>query len=130
MKNINLISIGIITTLFIILFNQPGQANPHSSSENQKTPLTVNETIDEAFFQHSNTVFGISTISGQLNDFFGWADFVEGSYPENQVRRDALLINTLHQDLWKTQGQSTETLRSKDLPNPYRCSIQTGVDCQ
>jgi hypothetical protein len=136
MKNINLIIMGLITSVSGVLISTPSQALPENSLIAQaQPPLNVNQVVDQAFYQHSRDIFGISTIGGQLNDLLGWEALEvlgEGSYPENQIRRDGKLLNTIHQDLWKQQTQSTEAIRSQDLPNPYCASIQTGINktCQ
>jgi hypothetical protein len=132
MKTINLITIGLISSLSAILINLPSQALPKESNliaqTETETPLTINQAVEKAFYQHSDDIFGISTIGGFLKGFFGVTELIEGSYPENQIRRDAQLVNTIHRDLWKQQTQSTPTVRSEDLKNPYCASLQTGVD--
>jgi hypothetical protein len=134
MKTINLTTIGLISSLSAILINLPSQALPKEShliaqtEIETETPLTINQAIDQAFYQHSDDIFGVSTMGGFLKDYFGVTELIEGSYPENQIRRDAKLLNTIHQDLWKQQTQSTPTVRSEDLKNPYCTSFQTGVD--
>lgn len=130
MKNINLITIGLLTALSTVLISLPGQAVPEkeNSTRQPELPLTINQVIEKAFYQNSDDIYGISTMGGALNDFFGWAAFPEGSYPENQILRDARLFTTIHQDLWKQQTQTTENIRSQDLKNPYCASIQTGIE--
>jgi hypothetical protein len=130
MKIINLIAISLISSLFLGLINFPRQATAQetNSTEEIEALKTINEVINEAFFRHSHDINRVSTIGGFLNDFFGATQFIEGSYPENQIRRDAKLFQIIHRDLWRQQTESNPLIRTQDLRNPYCTSVQTGVD--
>ncbi len=131
MKTITLITIGLITSLSGVFINIPSQALPKNNNliaqSVSEDMIGIDEVVNKAFYENSDDIFGISTMGGQLNTWFGITDFPEGSYPENQIRRDGFLINTLHQDLWKQQTQSSPAMRTQDLNNPFCGSLQTNA---
>ncbi|MGK7914439.1 MAG: hypothetical protein AB4038_02680 [Prochloraceae cyanobacterium] len=83
----------------------------------------INETFDDAFYYNSESTLDNWGVLGQLNFIFGWQNF-EGSFPENQIYRDAELVNIVHRDAMRQQNQSDPTIRTRDLNNPFDTSVQ------
>lgn len=80
---------------------------------------SIPELFDRAFFYHSENAFDSSDISSQINTIIGAESFLEGSYPENQINRDARLVHILYRELLEVQLQSQPPIRTRDLPNPF-----------
>lgn len=87
-------------------------------------PLGVNELIDRSFFSNSGSFAEQVSIEGQLNLIFGFENFPEGSYPENNIVRDSILLNAVVKDYFKQLEQREPTIRTRDLPNPFTSSLQ------
>lgn len=104
------------------------------SQSNKKTPVNTDVTLPDSyldldtlmnrtFFQESGTIYQQATIGGQLNFLLGWKNFPVGSFPENNILRDALLMNVLRYDYFKQMAESDPIVRTRDLPNPFSSSI-------
>ncbi len=83
---------------------------------------SIPDVIDRTMFFNTETTLENWTMRRQLNLLFGWYNF-EGSYPENEIFRDAELVNIVHYDLRRQQGQSDPPIRTRDLANPFATSI-------
>ena len=95
------------------------------ATDYQPIPLeTLPEVIERAHSHESGTALTDWKILPQLNTLFGWGSFSEGSYPENEIARDAKLINILHQDFWEQQVSSDPIIRTLDLKNPFDSSLR------
>lgn len=88
------------------------------------SPINLNELMNQAFWQNTGNFFEQAAIPGQLNFLFGWKDFPEGSFSDNDVTKDSLLINTIMKDYFKQLTEREPTIRTKDIPNPFDTSIQ------
>lgn len=88
------------------------------------SPINLNELMNQAFWQNTGSFFGQAAIPGQLNFLFGWKDFPEGSFSDNSLIRDTLLINTIRADYFKQLAEREPTIRTKDIPNPFNTSVQ------
>lgn len=126
---ITILGLSAISTIWI--------ANLNSHKVNAQTPppvgvdvikpasqLNVSELMSKAFNENTGDFFEQSTIGGQLNLFFGWREFPEGSYSDNSINRDSQLIYLINKDYFKQLTQSEPTIRTEDLPNPFDTSIQ------
>ena len=91
-----------------------------SSSQPQET---VAEAFDRAFFKHSGDSFEAGRIPAQINLIFGFSASPEGSFPENQIARDAREIDILYKEGLKQQNQSQPMIRTRDLSNPFDSSV-------
>ena len=88
---------------------------------------SIDQTFNRAFFHNGESTLESWGVLGQLNFIFGWYEF-EGSYLENQLYRDAELLNIVHQDAMKQQNQSNPIIRTRDLNNPFDTSVQENPD--
>ncbi len=80
----------------------------------------------EAFYKNSWTLFQSRQVGGQLRFMLGPSVFsVLGTYPENQVARDAELITMLNRDILLQQLTDAPIVRVPDLPNPFDASLMT-----
>jgi hypothetical protein len=54
---------------------------------------------------------------------FGPGSVFKNSFPENEIARDAELINTVYRDALYQQTNNDPYIRTPDLPNPYNTSL-------
>jgi hypothetical protein len=80
--------------------------------------------VENAFFHDSYRYFNDIMIDRQFDFFFGYQDFPEGNYPENEIAWDAELMSALYKDMMKQQNESDPILRVPDLPNPFNTSLR------
>ncbi|AHJ28882.1 hypothetical protein PN465_03560 [Nodularia spumigena CS-584] len=84
---------------------------------------TTNDTFERAFFQNDRNFYENSTPKRQLESLMGSGSVFRNSFPENEIARDAELLNTLYRDVMKQQVSNDPYLRTPDLPNPYDTSL-------
>ncbi|WP_026100231.1 hypothetical protein [Fortiea contorta] len=83
---------------------------------------TASDAFERAFFRHDRNFYENTTYKRQLDSIFG-AGSVHNSFPENEIARDAELVNTLYRDVLKQQVSNDPYIRTPDLPNPYGTSL-------
>lgn len=122
-------AIATLTTLTCIITN-PTEAQTINSDKSatievveDTTLLNMNELVNQAFSQNSGDFFQQADLSGQLNTIFGWSNFPQGSFPENNITRDGLLLNAILADYFKQLQQGEPTMRTRDIPNPFDSSV-------
>lgn len=86
---------------------------------------SVAETFNRAFSRNDPTFFRNRSIKRQIDLIFGPGTLRRNSYPENEIRRDAELIDILYRDVLNQQVNSDPVIRTLDLPNPYNTTIRT-----
>jgi len=79
--------------------------------------------FNRAVNNNTGRFYDYTSISGQFNSREGWRTFLQGSYFDNMITRDAKLIETLYYDVMQQQ-QSGPLIRTQDLPNPFDTSLQ------
>lgn len=84
----------------------------------------LSEVFNLAFFEHTGDFYDAIEIESQINTIFGCQSFLEGSYPETQIARDAELINIIYQTALEQQVENGPPLRTPDLSNPFDTSIR------
>jgi hypothetical protein len=102
-----------------------GIAFPSVASAQTETPKTetTNDAFERAYFRHDRNFYENSSLKRQLDSFFGSGSGFGGSFPENEIARDAQLINTLYRDVLTQQVGNDPYIRTPDLPNPYDTSL-------
>ncbi|MCC5649592.1 hypothetical protein LC609_07020 [Nostoc sp. XA013] len=93
-----------------------------AQTETSKTE-TTNDAFERAYFRHDRNFYENSSLKRQLDSFFGSGSGFGGSFPENEIARDAQLINTLYRDVLTQQVGNDPYIRTPDLPNPYDTSL-------
>jgi hypothetical protein len=86
---------------------------------------TISETFNRAFFKNDPEFFRNRSAKRQLDFLFGPGSLLRNSFPENEIRRDAELVDILYRDILNQQVSSDPIIRTPDLPNPYETSILT-----
>lgn len=99
---------------------------PSVASADMETPnaQTPNDTFENAYFRYDRNFYENQSPKRQL-DIFGIGSGVQNSFPENEIARDAELVNTLYRDVLAQQSTNDPYLRTPDLPNPYDSSLLT-----
>ncbi|MBE9005715.1 hypothetical protein IQ259_11825 [Fortiea sp. LEGE XX443] len=98
---------------------------PSVASAETETPNyeTANEAFERAYFRHDRNFYENNTPKRQIQNFLGSGSGFRNSFPENEIARDAELINTLYRDVMTQQVGNDPYLRTPDLPNPYDTSL-------
>lgn len=102
-----------------------------TTATQQTSPATVSssreslaETFERAFFDNMDSFYESTDPLDQLNTQLGIIPFkIPAAFPENQIARDAKLINILYTDAMKQQS-SLPPVRTRDLPNPFDTSLR------
>ncbi len=84
---------------------------------------TTSDVFEQAFFRHDRNFYENGGLKRQLDSFLGTGSGFGGSFPENEIARDAQLINTLYHDVLTQQASNDPYIRTPDLPNPYDTSL-------
>ncbi|MBV9385754.1 MAG: hypothetical protein JOZ78_04925 [Chroococcidiopsidaceae cyanobacterium CP_BM_ER_R8_30] len=114
----NLAGVLILAASVAIL---PSTATAQPISNNASNPETTADVIEQAIFKNTPNFFRDQSIPDQFNAAFGVGTIIKNSYPENQDRRDAQLVDFIYKDALKQQY--SPTIRTQDLPNPYSSSL-------
>jgi hypothetical protein len=107
-------------------YSQEDSASPETPLE-QYSP-NVSDLVDLAFFEHTGDFVEQAGIGGQLNFFFGWRNFPLGSYGENNIAREGLLLEAVVDDFFQQLTQTEPTIRTRDLENPFNSSLNTNPE--
>jgi hypothetical protein len=102
-----------------------------TTATQQTTPATVGssreslaETFERAFFDNMDSFYESTDPIDQLNTQLGIIPFkLPAAFPENEIARDAKLVNILYTDAMKQQS-SLPPVRTRDLPNPFDTSLR------
>lgn len=100
-------------------------AFPSVASAEMETPnvQTPNDTFEKAFFRFDRNYYENQTPQRQLDSLFGFGSNTSDSFPENEIAKDAELVNTVYRDVLAQQSTNDPYLRTPDLPNPYDSSL-------
>ncbi|QSJ19823.1 hypothetical protein JYQ62_14615 [Nostoc sp. UHCC 0702] len=103
-----------------------GIAFPSIASAQTQTPNyeTTNDVFERAYFRNDRNFYeNSSSVKRQLDWILGSGSGFRNSFPENEIARDAELVNTLYHDVLTQQVGNDPYLRTPDLPNPYDTSL-------
>ncbi|MEH2081205.1 MAG: hypothetical protein V7K89_14735 [Nostoc sp.] len=84
---------------------------------------TTSDVFERAYFSHDRNFYENGSLKRQLDSFLGFGSSFGGSFPENEIARDAELVNTLYHDALIQQVGNDPYIRTPDLPNPYDTSL-------
>ncbi|MBE9000406.1 hypothetical protein [Nostoc sp. LEGE 12447] len=102
-----------------------GIAFPSVAFAQTETPRTetTSDVFERAFFSHDRNFYENGSLKRQVDSLLGSGSSFGGSFPENEIARDAELVNTLYHDVLTQQVGNDPYLRTPDLPNPYDTSL-------
>ncbi|MEO1430231.1 MAG: hypothetical protein AAFS12_04175 [Cyanobacteria bacterium J06632_19] len=98
----------------------PGIAAAQAETSSYKT---ANEVIEEAFYENYPDFYKNDGLFREIDWLLGPGSLFKNSYPENEIERDAKLVNIVYQDVLKQQTTSDPYIRTPDLPSPYNTSL-------
>lgn len=107
----------------LVLFasiNFSGAAMAQTATSGYETP---NDVFERAFFKNDPNFYENQTFRRQIDLMFGPGSLLKNSFPENEIARDAELVNTLYRDALTQQTTNDPYIRTPDLPNPYNTSL-------
>jgi len=109
-------------TTFILLLTA-GAAFPLVAAADTKNPNspTTQTAFENAYFRHDKNFYENNSLGRQISSFLG----IGGAFPENEIAKDAELVNTLYRDVLAQQTTNDKYIRTQDLPNPYEYSLFT-----
>ncbi|AFY56309.1 hypothetical protein Riv7116_3866 [Rivularia sp. PCC 7116] len=84
---------------------------------------TANEVIEKAFYENYPDFYRNDGLFREIDWLLGPGSLFKNSYPENEIERDAKLVNIVYQDVLKQQTTSDPYIRTPDLPSPYNTSL-------
>lgn len=117
------IGLSAISTVFVT-FSAKAQITPTDSQ--LFSPENPAEVFERAysFGAFSGTFFENRSIESQIGFILGPGPINRSSYLENEITRQAFLINTLYRDLLENQVSSDPVIRTPDLANPFATSLR------
>ncbi len=84
---------------------------------------TPNEVFEKAFYENYPDFYNNDGLFREINWIVGPGSLFKNSFPENEIERDAKLVNIVYQDVLKQQTTSDPYIRTPDLPSPYNTSL-------
>jgi hypothetical protein len=111
---------GGLLILLAVSIAFPSVASAETKTSNNQT---TSDVFEGAFFRHDRNFYENSSLKRQLDSFLGAGPGFGGSFPENEIARDAELVNTLYHDVLTQQAGNDPYIRTPDLPNPYDTSL-------
>ncbi|MGI0482814.1 hypothetical protein ACN4EE_18765 [Geminocystis sp. CENA526] len=144
------VAIATLTTLTCVIAHPSSAQSVDSTPETpematvEAKPFNVSRLVNEAFATNSGTFFEDASMAGQLETIFGWRStwqygqpannragwrrFPQGSFPENNITADALLLNAIIYDYFRQMKEDDPIIRTQDLPNPFNTSLKETMD--
>lgn len=95
-------------------------AAAETEASNYQTP---NEVFEKAFYENYPNFYNNGGLFREIDWIFGTGSLFKNSFPENEIERDAELLNVLYQDMLEQQTTSDPYIRTPDLPSPYNTSL-------
>jgi hypothetical protein len=84
---------------------------------------TPSQTIENAFFRHDPNFYDNGSLKRQVDSLVGPRGHFQTTFPENEIAKDAELVNTVYRDMLAQQSTNDPYLRVPDLPTPYDTSL-------
>ncbi|MBW4637475.1 MAG: hypothetical protein KME05_04430 [Gloeocapsa sp. UFS-A4-WI-NPMV-4B04] len=112
----------LLLTAVAPLFDSAAIAQP-SLGRRLRGSEPINTTFERAFFKNDPEFFRNRSPQRQIDVIFGVGSLLRNSFTENEIRRDAELVDIFYRDLLNQQVGSDPIIRTPDLQNPYSSSI-------
>lgn len=93
------------------------------SVNNQPVIISPAQAFNRAMFENSGTYFENRSIRRQTRSILGL-----GGFPEQNLTRDAKLVNLVYRDVLRQQVSSTPLIRIQDLRNPFDSTVENPLD--
>ncbi len=93
------------------------------AQENVPNYETASDTMERAFFKNDPNFYRNNSFERNLDLILGTGSLFRNSFPENEIARDAELVNNVYRDIMTQQATNDPYIRTPDLPNPYNSSL-------
>ena len=93
------------------------------SVNNRPVIISPAQAFNRAMFHHSGTYIENRSIGRQAGAILGI-----GGYPEQNLTRDAQLVNLVYRDILRQQVSSSPLIRTRDLRNPFDSNVGNPVN--
>ena len=93
------------------------------SVNNQPVIISPAQAFNRAMFENSGTYIENRSIGRQAQAILGI-----GGFPEQDLVRDANLVNLVYRDVLRQQVSSTPLIRIRDLTNPFDNTVGNLLD--
>jgi hypothetical protein len=93
------------------------------AEENLSNYETASEVMERAFFKNSPNYYRNQGFKRDIDLILGPGSLFRNSFPENEIQRDADLVNSVYRDIIMQQAMNDPYIRTPDLPNPYNSSL-------
>jgi len=84
---------------------------------------TTSNSFERAYFRHDPNFYDNGSLKRQIDSLIGPGGEFGTTFPDNEIAKDAELVNTLYHDVLAQQATNDPYLRTPDLPNPYDSSV-------
>jgi hypothetical protein len=84
---------------------------------------TITDTVERAYFHYDPNFHDNGSLKRQVDSLFGPGCKFGTTFPDNEIAKDAELLNTVYHDLLTQQAMNDPYLRTPDLPSPYDSSL-------
>jgi hypothetical protein len=99
-------------------------ADVASAQEVRGDVRSVPEAFERAFFRNDRSFYENRSLFRQANYILGQGSIIQNGFPENEISRDASLVNRVYDEALAIQNTSDPLIRTADLPTPYTTSLQ------
>lgn len=125
MKRRYSISLGLLLVLTSGFLGDRANAQVNINNSEPIRVQSIPDTVNQAISIESKDVFPVATIRRQLDFILGFDGPANpGSFPENEISRDAERLDVLYRELLDQQVSSDPIIRVPDLANPYNTSLR------
>ncbi|MBK1988603.1 hypothetical protein A0J48_013820 [Sphaerospermopsis aphanizomenoides BCCUSP55] len=83
----------------------------------------IPDTFERAYFRYDSNFYDNGSLKRQVDSLFGPGGKFGTTFPDNEIAKDAELVNTVYKDVMMQQAMNDPYLRTPDLPNPYDSSL-------
>ncbi|MGB3759989.1 MAG: hypothetical protein WBA07_27045, partial [Rivularia sp. (in: cyanobacteria)] len=109
------LNLKLISGLLVVAasIGTPTIAAAETETSDYQTP---NEVFEKAFYENYPNFYNNGGLFREIDWIFGTGSLFKNSFPENEIERDAELLNVLYQDMLEQQTTSDPYIRTPDLP--------------
>ncbi|MDB9307226.1 hypothetical protein PN471_00830 [Aphanizomenon sp. CS-733/32] len=84
---------------------------------------TTSGMFERAYFRHNPNFYDNGSLKRKVDALIGPGKKFGTTFTDNEIAKDAELVNTLYLDVMAQQTLNDPYLRTPDLPNPYDSSL-------
>jgi hypothetical protein len=112
-----------LSGLLVLLATSSAFTAPVKAETETPNYETTNKSFENAYFRHDPNFYENGSLKRQVDAFIGPGGKFGTTFPDNEIAKDAELLNTLYHDVLAQQTTNDSYLRTPDLPNPYDSSL-------